>query len=349
MPFEVLAKRQDTYDVWTLDLGPLDGKPLEFAPGQFTMLAAGGAGEVPISISGDPAHPDRLVHTVRAVGLATEAICGAEPGEVLSVRGPFGTGWPVANAEGSDVLIVAGGIGLPPLRPAILSLIAGRERYRRIVVLYGGRAPDQLLFTEEYDAWREQGVEVFVTVDSAGRLARARRRGHAPAAACQARGERARGHVVRPRGDDALRHRRPARRRDAPGAHVRVDGAQHAVRDWPLRPLPARAHAGLPRRRGIPLVGDRTMAFDQGAVMAAPTKLKLAVWKFSSCDGCQLSLLDCEDELLAIAGEIDIAYFLEATSAEVAGPYDLSIVEGSITNEHDIERILEVAQAPRSS
>jgi sulfhydrogenase subunit delta len=76
--------------------------------------------------------------------------------------------------------------------------------------------------------------------------------------------------------------------------------------------------------------------------MAAPAKLKLAVWKFSSCDGCQLSLLDCEDELLTIAGQLDIAYFLEATSAEVAGPYDLSIVEGSITNEHDIERILEV-------
>ena len=76
--------------------------------------------------------------------------------------------------------------------------------------------------------------------------------------------------------------------------------------------------------------------------MPASAKLKLAVWKFSSCDGCQLSLLDCEDELLAIAGQIDIAYFLEATSAEVAGPYDLSIVEGSITNQHDVERILEV-------
>ncbi|MGD0197418.1 MAG: FAD/NAD(P)-binding protein [Solirubrobacteraceae bacterium] len=167
-PFEVLAKRQDSYDVWTLELRALGGEPFEFTPGQFTMLAARGAGEVPISISGDPARPEMLVHTVRAVGLATEAICAAQPGEVLSVRGPFGTGWPVDSAEGADVLIVAGGIGLPPLRPAILSLIARRERYGRIVVLYGGRAPDQLLFTDEYDAWREQGVEVFVTVDSAG-------------------------------------------------------------------------------------------------------------------------------------------------------------------------------------
>jgi len=69
---------------------------------------------------------------------------------------------------------------------------------------------------------------------------------------------------------------------------------------------------------------------------------KLAVWKFSSCDGCQLSLLDCEDELLAVAGAVDIAYFLEATSRTVGGPYDVSLVEGSITTPHDAERILEV-------
>ncbi|MFX5130577.1 hypothetical protein ABTC50_20650, partial [Acinetobacter baumannii] len=80
-----------------------------FEPGQFTMLAAGGAGEVPISISGDPDEPDRLVHTIRAVGLATRAICEAEVGEVLSVRGPFGSAWPLEAAEGSDVLIAAGG------------------------------------------------------------------------------------------------------------------------------------------------------------------------------------------------------------------------------------------------
>jgi sulfhydrogenase subunit delta len=74
-------------------------------------------------------------------------------------------------------------------------------------------------------------------------------------------------------------------------------------------------------------------------VNAKPT---LAVWKFASCDGCQLSLLDCEDELLALAGEIDIAYFLEAGVARVEGPYDLSLVEGSVTNAHDVERIKEV-------
>ena len=102
--FEVTAKRQDTEDVWTLELVACSGEPFPFEPGQFTMLASRGAGEVPISISGDPDEPERLVHTIRAVGMATEAICDAEVGEVLSVRGPFGTPWPLDAAEGSDVL-----------------------------------------------------------------------------------------------------------------------------------------------------------------------------------------------------------------------------------------------------
>ena len=166
--FEVISRRQDTGDTWTLELERSSSDPLEFAPGQFTMLSAGGAGEVPISISGDPDRPERLVHTVRAVGLATEAICAAEPGRVLSARGPFGEPWPVEQAEGADVVIAAGGIGLAPLRPAILWLLARRERYGRLVLLYGGRAPDQLLYTDELDAWAERGLEILVTVDSAG-------------------------------------------------------------------------------------------------------------------------------------------------------------------------------------
>ena len=75
---------------------------------------------------------------------------------------------------------------------------------------------------------------------------------------------------------------------------------------------------------------------------AVMTKPKLAVWKFSSCDGCQLSLLDCEDELLALTGAVEIAYFLEASSAEVEGPYDVSLVEGSVGTPHDVERIRQV-------
>jgi NAD(P)H-flavin reductase len=167
-PFELLRKRRETNDTWTLELAPRAGESLEFAPGQFAMLSAGGSGEVPISISGDPDRPQRLVHTVRAVGLATAAICAVEPGRTLGVRGPFGRAWPVEQAEGRDVVIAAGGIGLPPLRPAILRMLARRNRYGRLVLLYGGRSPDQLLYTEELAAWSEAGLEVLVTVDSAG-------------------------------------------------------------------------------------------------------------------------------------------------------------------------------------
>ena len=167
-PFALLSKRQETQDTWTLELAPRGAAPLAFAPGQFTMLAAFGTGEVPISISGDADAGGPLVHTVRAVGLATEAICRASPGEVLSVRGPFGRPWPAQEVEGADVLVIAGGIGLAPLRPAILALLARRERYGRLLLLYGGRSPDQLLYTSELEQWAARGLDVAVSVDSAG-------------------------------------------------------------------------------------------------------------------------------------------------------------------------------------
>jgi NAD(P)H-flavin reductase len=108
------------------------------------------------------------MHTVRAVGLATRAICDAAPGDVLGVRGPFGRPWPMQQLEGADVLVVAGGIGLAPLRSAILALLARRERYGRLVLLYGGRSPEQLLYAAELEDWAERGLDVAVTVDSAG-------------------------------------------------------------------------------------------------------------------------------------------------------------------------------------
>jgi len=166
--FAVSARRQETYDTWTLELEPRTGTALAFKAGQFTMLSAFDCGEVPISISGDPGTDGPLVHTVRAVGLATEAICAAAPGSVLAVRGPFGRPWPLQQLEGGDVLVVAGGIGLAPLRPAILALLARRERYGRLVLLYGGRSPDQLLYTGQLQEWGERGLEVWLTVDSAG-------------------------------------------------------------------------------------------------------------------------------------------------------------------------------------
>jgi NAD(P)H-flavin reductase len=164
---EVRAARRDTADIWTLELDP-PGGGFEFEPGQFTMLSALGAGEVPISISGDAAEPGTLMHTVRAVGFATRAICAAGPGDVLSVRGPFGNGWPLDAARGRDVVVVTGGIALAPLRAAVLHLLGHADRYGRLVLLHGGRTPDQLLYADELDGWRARGLDVATTVDSAG-------------------------------------------------------------------------------------------------------------------------------------------------------------------------------------
>jgi NAD(P)H-flavin reductase len=166
--FQVVRKRQDTQDTWTLWLEPDDGVRLQFGAGQFSMLQAFGAGEVPISISGDPSTAGPLQHTIRDVGGATRALVAAETGHVLGVRGAFGHGWDVADGAGGDVVLVAGGIGLAPLRPALLDVLARREDYRRVILLYGARRPEELLFEPELESWRGRlDLEVAVTVDNA--------------------------------------------------------------------------------------------------------------------------------------------------------------------------------------
>lgn len=167
--FAVVGHRQDTSDTATLALEPVEGPPLAFAPGQFTMLLAFGVGEVPISISGDPAGGP-LLHTIRDVGAVTRALVAAEPGDVLGVRGPFGTGWEVGRGRGGDLVFVTGGIGLAPLRPALLEACAHRADYGRVVLLYGARTPDDVLFEDSLWSWRsEHDVDVQVTVDNGQR------------------------------------------------------------------------------------------------------------------------------------------------------------------------------------
>ena len=162
----VTSRAAETYDTVTLGLEPVDQPIAPYQPGQFTMLYAFGVGEVPISISGGPAGP-RLVQTIRSVGAVTRALCGAGEGELIGVRGPFGTGWGVADATGRDLIVVAGGIGLAPLRGALLAALGARERYRRITLLIGSRTPDDLVFAGELGAWRDRGADVQVTVDRA--------------------------------------------------------------------------------------------------------------------------------------------------------------------------------------
>lgn len=167
-PFRVAARRRDLADTFTLELEATDGLPFTFQPGQFNMLYAFGAGESPISISGDASRTDRLVHTVRAVGTVTDRLQALRKGDTVGVRGPFGSAWPLAPARGHDVVIVAGGIGLAPLRPAILHVLANRADYGRVVILYGTRTPADILFQKELEKWRGRfDVFVDVTVDRA--------------------------------------------------------------------------------------------------------------------------------------------------------------------------------------
>lgn len=166
--YRVTDRREDTADSVTLSLVPIDDSIDDPEPGQFTMLYVFGVGEVPISVSGCPRHDGVLMHTVRAVGATSRALCRLGPGSAVGVRGPFGVGWDVSSAEGSDVLIVAGGIGLAPLRPVIREVLAGRERFGHVAILIGARSPDELLYADEIARWRAlPDVHVEITVDAA--------------------------------------------------------------------------------------------------------------------------------------------------------------------------------------
>ncbi len=165
--FRVLRVQRDTHDTFTLELEP-PKNGFTFTPGQFNMLYHFGVGEVPISICGDPAIHDKLTHTIRAVGTVTKSMQKMKKGEMLGVRGPFGSHWPVEELVGNDIVIVAGGIGLPPLRPSIYYILANREKYGKVVLLYGTRTPNDILYRKELEQWRARfDMEVHVTVDRA--------------------------------------------------------------------------------------------------------------------------------------------------------------------------------------
>jgi NAD(P)H-flavin reductase len=167
--YRVKQSRKETRDTFTLELAPArGGAPMSFAPGQFNMLYAFGVGECAISISGDPAHPEILFHTTRVVGTVTRALNGLRPGDLMGIRGPFGSAWPIGKAEGCDVVFVAGGIGLAPLRPALCHVLAHREKFGKVVLLYGARTPQDMLYRRDLQRWSGHlDMEVFVTVDRA--------------------------------------------------------------------------------------------------------------------------------------------------------------------------------------
>lgn len=167
--YKILRTHRETHDVFTLEMKPVDCDGFSFGPGQFTMLYAFGMGEAPISISGAPADGGRLVHTIRAVGTVTGALEKCRKGDVLGVRGPFGACWPMDDAVGKDVILAAGGIGLAPLRPALYRIMAERQRFGKVTLLYGTRSPEDIIYRDELEEWRGRlDLDVQVTVDRAG-------------------------------------------------------------------------------------------------------------------------------------------------------------------------------------
>jgi NAD(P)H-flavin reductase len=166
-PYRVIGRRVETHDSVTLDLAPVADRLPPFRPGQFTMLYARGVGEIAVSVSGDPSRADGIItQTIRDVGAVSRALHSSMPSQLVGVRGPFGTGWGIDSAEGRQVLIVAGGVGLAPLRPVLLEALRRHNSHPRITLVAGARSPSEFLFADQLDAWAAiPGVEVVRTID----------------------------------------------------------------------------------------------------------------------------------------------------------------------------------------
>lgn len=164
----VMARSRETADTVSLLVEPVAGTAAVPLPGQFNMLYAVGLGEVPISVSGIEA--TGVLHTIRAVGAVTRALCSLQRGDPLGLRGPFGTAWGLEEARGGDVILVAGGIGLAPLRPVVRELLLRRHEFRRAALLIGARTSEELIFLDELRSWGgNSALDLHVTVDRATR------------------------------------------------------------------------------------------------------------------------------------------------------------------------------------
>ena len=153
----------------TLSVEPTEGAPPAFRHGQFNMVTSFGRGEVAVSMSSAPGAPGPVEHSIRRVGAVTAGLCSAPVGSLVGIRGPFGTSWGIDQVEdGADVVVMAGGIGLAPLRGAVRDLVARQQAGRgRVFVLAGARSPDQILFHEDLMAWEQAGAHVGISVDVA--------------------------------------------------------------------------------------------------------------------------------------------------------------------------------------
>jgi NAD(P)H-flavin reductase len=158
---EVLSEKEKLFQ-----LRLKNGGPLHHQPGQFVEVSVFGVGEAPISLSSSPTRDSLFELGIRVAGNVTRALHRLNPGDTVGIRGPFGNGFPIAELRGRDLLFVAGGIGLCPLRSMIQYAIDEREQFGRIILLYGCRQPAEQLFREELQQWRDRpDIEISESVD----------------------------------------------------------------------------------------------------------------------------------------------------------------------------------------
>lgn len=163
---KIVPEAEGISTFWLKFTDPEVQKRYHFAPGQFNMLYLPGYGEAAISISSDPEASDCLLgHTIRHVGNVTKGITRLKAGDVVGIRGPFGSSWPLEEVKGKDLVIACGGIGFPPLRSFIYHIMRNRSKYGKVTLLYGARTPKDLLYQNEYEVWKQAGIDVDVTVD----------------------------------------------------------------------------------------------------------------------------------------------------------------------------------------
>ena len=141
-----------------------DMKKFKFNPGQFVELTVFGYGEAPFSISGGIDKEDYFELTIRKMGTVTSALFRMQRGSIIGIRGPLGRGWPIEKMLGKDILIIGGGIGIAPLRPVIHYIKLHREKFGKVILMYGARTPKDLLYKYEFDDWAKF-IEVHLTVD----------------------------------------------------------------------------------------------------------------------------------------------------------------------------------------
>ncbi len=156
--------KTENIDTRTYTLDVRDGYPKNVQPGQFNMLGYPGIGEAPISFSAISGNGE-MQHTIKAVGLATRFLEHFNKGTDVLVRGPYGRGWPMQAAANKDLVLIAGGIGLAPLRPVIREVIARRKDFGNVAVLFGARNENSVIFSDEFATWQQAGIDLQIAVD----------------------------------------------------------------------------------------------------------------------------------------------------------------------------------------